>query len=129
MTLWEFLQTPLARLVLAGTALAVLALIAWWFIKGMREEMQDEGPSAGDLLDQFRDLRDQGELSPEEFKKIKSRLGGQLREEVTKAPANGEAKTDLMNKSPIEQALAASIEAAKRSEAKRTDETQPDRQD
>jgi hypothetical protein len=129
MTLWEFLQTPLARLVLAGTALAVLALIAWWFIKGMREEMQDEGPSAGDLLDQFRDLRDQGELSPEEFKKIKSRLGSQLREEVTKAPANGEAKTDLTKQSPIEQALAASIESAKRSEAKRTEENPPERQD
>ena len=123
MTLWEFLQTPLARLVLAGTALAILALIAWWFIKGMREEMQDEGPSAGDLLDQFRDLRDQGELSPEEFKKIKSRLGSQLREEVTKAPATSEARTDPMKQSPIEQALAASIEAAKRSEAKRSDET------
>lgn len=123
MTLWEFLQTPLARLVLAGTVLAILALIAWWFIKGMREEMQDEGPSAGDLLDQFRDLRDQGELSPEEFKKIKSRLGGQLREEATKAPATGEAKTDLTKKSPIEQALAAAIETAKRSEAKRSDET------
>ena len=123
MTLWEFLQTPLARLVLAGTVLAILALIAWWFIKGMREEIQDEGPSAGDLLDQFRDLRDQGELSPEEFKKIKSRLGGQLREEVTKAPATGEAKTDPTKLSPIEQALAASIEAAKRSEAKRSDET------
>lgn len=122
MTLWEFLQTPLARLILAGTVLAILALIAWWFIKGMREEMQDEGPSAGDLLDQFRDLRDQGELSPDEFKKIKSRLGGQLREEVTKAPATGEAKTDP-KLSPIEQALAASIEAAKRSEAKRSDET------
>jgi hypothetical protein len=129
MTLWEFLQTPVARLVLAGTALAILALIAWWFIKGMREEMQDEGPSAGDLLDQFRDLRDQGELSPEEFKKIKSRLGGQLREEVAKAPANGEAKTDLTKKSPIELALAASIEAAKRSEAKRPDEPLSDRQD
>ncbi|HEV7280015.1 MAG TPA: hypothetical protein VGN57_07355 [Pirellulaceae bacterium] len=122
MTLWEFLQTPLARLILAGTVLAILALIAWWFIKGMREEMQDEGPSAGDLLDQFRDLRDQGELSPEEFKKIKTRLGGQLREEVTTRPATGEARTDPKS-SPIEQALAASIEAAKRSEAKRSDET------
>lgn len=128
MTLWEFLQTPLARLVVAGTVLAILALIAWWFIKGVREEMQDEGPSAGDLLDQFRDLRDQGELSPEEFKKIKSRLGSQLREEVTKAPVTGETKTDLARTSPIEQALAASIEAAKRSEAKRTDQGFPDRQ-
>lgn len=123
MTLWEFLQTPLARLILAGTALAILALIAWWFIKGMRDEMQDEGPSAGDLLDQFRDLRDQGDLSPEEFKKIKSRLGGQLREEATKAPATDEARTDRRKLSPIEQALAASIESAKRSEAKGTDET------
>jgi hypothetical protein len=41
---------------------------------------------------------------------------------VTKTPATGEAKADLLKKSPIEQALAASIESAKRSEAKRSDD-------
>ena len=124
MTFWEFLSTPAARLVLAGTALAILGLIAWWFIKGLRQEIHDEGPSANDLLDQFRDLRDQGRLSPEEFKKIKSRLGNELREELAAAPPTGEANAETTDsdRDPVARALAASIEKARQSDPERSDE-------
>lgn len=132
MTFWEFLSTPAARLVLAGAVLAILGLIAWWFIKGMRQDLQDEGPSANELLDQFRGLRDQGQLSPEEFKKIKSRLGGELREKLARdsqpgekngAP-RGDAKPETKNShEAIARALAASIEKARATETDRSDPT------
>lgn len=82
MAFWEFLQTPGARLVIAGTFLAIFVLVAYWYIKGIRQEMTDDEPSTNDLLDRFRDLRDSGDLSPEEFLKIKTRLGSDLQNEL-----------------------------------------------
>jgi hypothetical protein len=55
-----------ALLILAG----VVALVRKWY-KGTRQDIV----SSAELLTQFRSLKDEGKLSPEEFQKIQAKLG------------------------------------------------------
>jgi hypothetical protein len=72
--LW--LTVALAGVVLVGAAILVL-LDRWRRSLGQAEE-----PSANDQLSQFRLLYDQGQLSQEEFERIRNLLTGRLRQEL-----------------------------------------------
>jgi Short C-terminal domain len=64
---------------------AVIAVVGRW-----RQRSAVESPSASDQLAQFRALYDKGEISREEFERLRAHLGGQLlprRQPPAAAPA------------------------------------------
>lgn len=63
---------------------AVLLLGAWIIarINRWRKEPDGELRSTSDLMSEYRRMHEGGELSDEEFEKIRSRLGEQLRQEI-----------------------------------------------
>lgn len=79
------LAIPLGLLALALVVLAVIiAKVKAWY------QQDDESDlSANTMLANFRSLKDEGELSPEEFQKIKGQLTSKIRGEsaVTAPPA------------------------------------------
>jgi hypothetical protein len=82
--MWEFLQSSrLAQAVLWGSVLLVLCCVGVYVIKAVRERSDRGEPlSANDMLTGFRDMHNSGNISQDEFKKIKSVLGGRLHDEV-----------------------------------------------
>ena len=81
-----------AGLYLAGALLvgaAVVALLNRW-----RRRAGSEHLTAGDQLAQFRSLYEEGVISQEEFERLRSRLGGQLRHSLGVAPRPGPAGPD-----------------------------------
>lgn len=73
----ELLLTTLA---LAGALL--LAALAIKLADRWRKRPADEVLTPAEQLAQFRALQDQGEISAEEFERIRARLEGQLSQEV-----------------------------------------------
>jgi hypothetical protein len=75
------------RFVLWSSALAVIgvlllgALVIAWMERWRKRPEQDK-LTASDQMAQFRELYERGELSPEEFTRIRSLLGDRLKEEL-----------------------------------------------
>jgi hypothetical protein len=76
-----WLSVTLVAVILIG------ALVIYW-IDRWRKRSDGERLSANDQLAQFRELYDQGQLSQEEFERIRASLAPQLRREWD-APAAG----------------------------------------
>lgn len=57
----------------------LLLLMARW----LRRKARDQTPAAGDVLTHFRELHQRGELSREEFQRIRSTLAQQIRRDLT----------------------------------------------
>lgn len=79
------LHDPSAQGVLWGTVLLVLLVVAYYVVQKFRDQSADDQPTASDLLTNFRELHDQGDITEIEFRNIKTVLGGQLDEELTDA--------------------------------------------
>jgi hypothetical protein len=80
-----------ATLGLIGVLL-VGALIIWW-VDRWRKRSQEALDSSGDQLAHFRELYEQGNLSAEEFERIRGLLGKRLRQELD-VPASGTPEKD-----------------------------------
>jgi hypothetical protein len=76
----DWLETLWATLALVG-ALLVGAFLIWW-VDRWRKRSAESTESPNDQLAHFRALYDQGELSPEEFERIRHLLGKRLRQEL-----------------------------------------------
>jgi hypothetical protein len=75
---WNFRLTMLALVVtLLAAALIVAAFRRWRSRDG-----RPMGPTADEQLAQFRTLYEQGEMSEEEFRKVRAVLGGQIRKQL-----------------------------------------------
>lgn len=81
---WDF---PLlwATLPLVGALLLAAAIIAW--AKKWRQRAGPEGLTTNAQLAHFRSLYERGELSDEEFTRIRALLGERLKQEVALTPA------------------------------------------
>jgi hypothetical protein len=77
----EFLQTPASRAVLLTAALAALIAVGAYLIGKARALRRVESPGTSELLSDFRDLHDKGELTDEEFRTIKGVLTQRLERE------------------------------------------------
>ena len=75
-------ENPIARALLMLAAILVLAAIGISIMRRFRGGAGDDGPDASKLLTKFRDLHAKGDLSDEEFRTIKTKLAGQLQEEL-----------------------------------------------
>jgi hypothetical protein len=78
---WKFpvLWTTLALVVALLVGAVVIALVDRW---RKRAALREEKGSAGEQLSHFRELYDRGELTKEEFDRIRSLLGDRLRKEL-----------------------------------------------
>jgi hypothetical protein len=72
-------------LALLGAVLLVGAF-AFWFLKRWQRRTQNDEVSSSNQLTDFRELYEEGELSSEEFARIRGVLTGRIVREVNKAP-------------------------------------------
>lgn len=79
--MWEFLQTPTARLVELFAVLAVMIAVAVYIVTKVRAGLRDSDNDASDMLTKFREIHAKGDLSDEEFRTIKTHLADQLQDE------------------------------------------------
>jgi hypothetical protein len=75
-------------LALLGAVMLLWALVVWG-LKRWHGRIREDHPSvsSADQLTQFRELYEEGELSPEEFARIRGLLTGRLIQDLDKAPA------------------------------------------
>jgi hypothetical protein len=73
----RFWCTSLSLLAALLIGAVVFAILDRW-----RRQPAEDRVSAGDQLSHFRSLYDRGEISREEFERIRARLGGKLRQEL-----------------------------------------------
>jgi hypothetical protein len=79
--MWEYLQTPAARLVIWSAVLATVIAVSVYIVAKVREGLMGRDSDANELLTKFREIRSQGDLSEEEFRTIKTQLAQQLQKE------------------------------------------------
>ena len=80
--MWNYLSSPMAQLVLWGAGLAALVAVGVYVVGKVRPADQPERQSASELLSEFREMYEQGELTDEEFRTIKSKLNQRLQREL-----------------------------------------------
>jgi len=77
-----FAQTFKARFITAGAIFAaalLLGAVIVAFVRRIWRSGDPVPPDAGDELSRYRELYERGELSEEEFKKLRGLLGGEIR--------------------------------------------------
>jgi uncharacterized membrane protein len=85
----EFLQEPLPRSIVWLVATGILILVGYYVVHVVRKGMQQRSEGAVELLTNFRELHSQGELTDDEFRTIKTKLGLRLRGEVKNSEKEG----------------------------------------
>jgi len=82
----EFLQTSGAQAIVWFALLALLITIGVYVIAKVRGEATDERQVTSELLTDFEELHDQGELSDTEYRTIKSNLSARLQQQLREQP-------------------------------------------
>jgi hypothetical protein len=80
--MFDFLSTSVAQLVFGFAGLAVLAAVGFYFIAKVRRDMTDRATRTSDLITNFQQLRDSGELSDTEYRTIKGMLAEKFTREL-----------------------------------------------
>jgi len=81
----EFLTTPIAEAVLWVSVLLMLLAVGYYLVRRFRDRIDDDRPTASDLLTNFREMHHEGDISETEFRTIKTVLGRKLQEELKDA--------------------------------------------
>jgi uncharacterized membrane protein len=85
----EFLAKPLVQAGLLFLAIAVVTGLGAFIVSRFRGGEEEEQPLASELLTKFRELHEQGELSDEEFRNIKTQLAERLEQELNDSEEQG----------------------------------------
>ncbi len=85
----DLLAHPLVRAGLLFLAMAVLSGLGAFIVSRFRDGKEEEQPTASEMLTKFRDLHDQGELSDEEFRNIKTLLADELQQQLSDKEQQG----------------------------------------
>ena len=89
-----FLQDAAAELLLAFAVCSVLLAIGAYFIVRCKQMVYDQGANTNEMMSTFHELHEQGELSDEEYKNIKTRLASRMqREHGSSIPSAGQQPT------------------------------------
>ncbi len=83
------LAAPVAysvMLALLGGVLLVGAIV-FWAVKRWQQRTREDTSSPADQLTQFRELFDEGDLSAEEFARIRGKLTGRMIQKIDKVRA------------------------------------------
>ncbi len=83
--MWEIFQIPEARWVMLAAGLGILLLIGVYLIRKVRPSEEEQFSASSELITNSRELHAQGELSDEEYRTIKSKLAGDLEQELRRA--------------------------------------------
>ncbi len=78
----EFLNGPLAEVVILLALAAMLVAVGIYVIARVRAGMHLKGPPASEWLTNFEELHAQGELSDEEYRTIKALLAERFQQEI-----------------------------------------------
>ena len=78
----EILKDPKAQLVIAITVIFMLTALGFYIASKFRPKSDEKTLSKDEMLTKFRGLHNQGELSDEEFKNVKSTLSRQISDEI-----------------------------------------------
>jgi len=78
----EFLRSTPAQAVVWVTVLIVLCVVAVYVVKWFRSRNDGGQPPPGEWLTEFREMSEQGGITPEEFRQIKSVLGTKLQHDL-----------------------------------------------
>ncbi len=79
----------LSRLFLTAGGLLTVVTIAAYVVTTIRRKINDDGASASDMLDNFREMHERGVLSDREFRNIKTRLATRIRAELSNSKETG----------------------------------------
>jgi len=86
----EFLRTTPAQAVIWVTVLIVLCMVGFYIVKWFRNRNDKDKPSASELLTDFREMSEEGGLTPEEFRQVKAVLGTKLQHQMESKDAEGD---------------------------------------
>jgi len=71
----EYLYSPVGQAIIWLSVVAILSLAGWYFVTGWRDRNNDVSTDV-DVLSNFQKMRQQGVLDEDEFRAIKTNLGG-----------------------------------------------------
>lgn len=77
------------ELVISAATLAILVAIAGYVIARIRSQSVQQEPPTSEMLSEFREAREQGRLSDEEFRIIKTMLAEELNSELNSTDETG----------------------------------------
>ena len=73
----ELLRTPNGEMVLAISGLLILTVVGVYVVLKFRDSIGSDDSSA-ELLSKFQEMRHEGHINEDEYRTIKTDLGGQL---------------------------------------------------
>jgi uncharacterized membrane protein len=78
----EFLTTPTAKAVFWLAVLMVMLVVSYYLVRRFRDRIDEDRQTTSDLLTNFREMHQEGDISETEFRTIKTVLGERLQEEL-----------------------------------------------
>ena len=79
----EFLTSTPAQAVIWTTVLLVLLMVGYYLVTSFRNRSGEDSLTANEMLTNFREMHDEGEISKDEFRTIKTVLGAKLNNELS----------------------------------------------
>ncbi len=80
----DILRTPEAPIVIVVWAVAMMAIIGFYVVRRYRDQTADDTPGANELLTNFREMHLEGDIEEAEYRKIKTQMSDQLKEELNR---------------------------------------------
>ncbi len=78
----EVLTTPSGKAVIWVTVFLIISVIGWFVVLRFRDISGDDKPTASELLTNFRELRQEGDISEQEYRTIKTALRPDIEREL-----------------------------------------------
>ena len=84
----EFLNSTQVQVVIWMTILIIICAVGFYLVQKFRDQSDEDRPGANEMLTNFREMREQGDISEFEFRRLKTVLGDQLKEELAEPLTN-----------------------------------------
>ena len=94
----DFLQTPTGKVVISLSLLAILVVVGVYVILKVRGQMRDDHQSANNLMNNFREMYEQGDISDAEFRKLKTVIGDELEHELEEKTKEAKEKPEELRR-------------------------------
>lgn len=78
----QYLTSPVAQLVILLAVMATLVAVGVYLVRRFRGGAEEGEPSASELMSNFRELHARGQLSDQEYRRIKTQLAARLQQEL-----------------------------------------------
>jgi 5-bromo-4-chloroindolyl phosphate hydrolysis protein len=80
--MFEFVSSSSAQIILGLAGLAISSVVGFYIIAKVRNEWIESTSDTSDLLTNFRELKESGELSDKEYRTIKGMLAEKFSREI-----------------------------------------------